>query len=199
MTSTHSDSAPRQPPQFPSRDQLPAGVEIPRVPILGTTWYERGASYWARRAGMTLLFLVFLAAWTAMIGAFVRASGPEGSPAFIGVLAAEIVFSLVSGAWMLNCLWKHTGARATPSVRTVGIVSRATSVLVIAFFGIAVLLTYGLVLAGFITALAPVLPPERDARLLLAERLQKGPRRVPLTARSGGHPGSKRQTRGGRR
>lgn len=179
--------------RLPPRDQLPPGTVIPKVPLIGTTWYERGPSYWARRAGATLITAVMLAAWTAMVGAFVYASGPAWSPAFTGVLIAELVFSLGTGAWQFHRMGQPESQRWMPSVRTVSIATRVGSVLLIVLWGIAVLLSYGLVLALFLRSFAPVPPPERNARCLLAEKLQKGHREVPLTPRTGGHPGSKRQ------
>jgi len=191
--------------RFPPRDQLPPGVVIPRLPAVGTTWYERGPAYWIRRVVMTLFLVGILAAWTAMIGTFVRASGPAGSPAFIGVLAGEVLFSLGSAAWLLNRFWRHTsqawrrnwkpGRGAGLTAGSIGILARAGSAIAVAFFGVGVLLTYGLWLALFITSLAPVSPTERDARRLLAEELQPEHHRVPPTAPSGGHPGSKRSSR----
>lgn len=185
--------------RFPPRDQLPPGVVIPKLPAIGTTWYERGPSYWVRRAAMTIFLAAMLAAWTAMIGAFIRASGPAGSPAFIGVLVAEIVFSLGTGSWLFYRMWKQPSQRWMPSVRAVSITARVGSVIIIALWGIAVLLSYGLILAVFLRSFTPVLPPERAARTRLADELQRGHRRVPPTAPTGGHPGSKRQNRGGRR
>lgn len=185
--------------RFPPRDQLPPGVLIPKLPAVGTTWYERGLSYWVRRAGATLFLAVMLAAWTAMIGAFVRASGPAGSPAFIGVLVAEVVFSLGTGAWLFYRMWKQPSQRWMPSVRSVSIATRLGSVLLIALWGVAVLLSYGLILALFLRSFTPVPPPERAARSRLADELQKRPRRIPPTAPSGGHPGSKRQNHGRRK
>ena len=181
--------------QFPPRDQLPPDVAIPRLPVVGTTWYERGPSYWVRRAGATLFTAVMLAAWTAMVSAFVRASGPAWSPAFTGVLIAEIVFSLGTGAWLFHRMGQPESQRWMPSVRAVGIAARAGSIVLIVLWGIAVLLSYGLVLALFLRSFTPVPQPERKARRLLADKLQRGPRRVPPTARSGGHPGSKRQSK----
>lgn len=191
--------------KLPPRESIPPDVTVPSIPWIGTTWYERGLPYWMRRVAMVIFALLILAAWTAMIGTFVRSSGPAGSPAFIGVLSAEIVFSIFSGAWLFNRMWRHTsqawvtghrpsrGAGATAA--TAGIFARAGSVIATAFLGIGVLLTYGLFLAAFITALAPVLPTERDARRLLAEKLQKGHHRIAPPVPSGGHPGSKHQAR----
>ncbi|PAZ14884.1 hypothetical protein CLM62_16840 [Streptomyces sp. SA15] len=38
-----------------------APVQIPKLPGLGTSWYERGARYWARRVRTAILVLLLLA------------------------------------------------------------------------------------------------------------------------------------------
>lgn len=168
--------------RFPPRAQLPPGVMIPRLPAVGTTWYERGFAYWVRRVAVTVLLAAILAAWTALIGAFVRASGPAGSPEFITVLTAEIIISLATGIWMFYRLWKHpsqawrTGWRPAQGTAagagTAGILVRAGSAIATVVFVIGVLLTYGLFLALFLRSLVPVQPTEREARRVLADQLQ---------------------------
>lgn len=185
--------------RLPPRDGLPSGVTIPHLPVLGTTWYERGASYWLRRAGLSLMFAVVLVAWTFLIGAFVKASGPVGSPAFTGVLVAEIVFSLGSGSWVFWRMRNRSSGGWMPSVRTVTIATRVGSVIIILLWGVIALLSYGLFLALFLRSLVPVLPTERVARSLLADELQKGHHRIAPPTRTGGHPGSKRHSRRGNR
>lgn len=155
---------------------------IPRLPAVGTTWYERGFAYWVRRVAVTVLLAAILAAWTALIGAFVRASGPAGSPEFITVLTAEIIISLATGIWMFYRLWKHpsqawrTGWRPAQGTAagagTAGILVRAGSAIATVVFVIGVLLTYGLFLALFLRSLVPVQPTEREARRVLADQLQ---------------------------
>jgi hypothetical protein len=123
-----------------------------------------------------VLFLIAIVAlYTAIVGAFVRASGSAGSPAFITVLAAEIVFSLGTCAWLLNRFWRHTaqpGRADNGTTRQAGRVGAGLGMLAGPFVVLASLLTYGAVLAILLTWLAPVLPTERDARRALIEEIQ---------------------------
>jgi hypothetical protein len=42
--------------RLPPRSALRRDVEIPVLPGLGLTWYDRGPRYWARRAGLTFMW-----------------------------------------------------------------------------------------------------------------------------------------------
>ena len=75
---------------------------IERLPALGTSWYERGVSYWAWRAGTTLLLLAGVAIYVAIISGVVHAAGSPGSPGFLAVLTAEAVFSLGTAALLIR-------------------------------------------------------------------------------------------------
>lgn len=47
-------------------------VQVPSLPGLGTTWYERGARYWLRRVFTGMLWLAVLAlAYMALLGIYV--------------------------------------------------------------------------------------------------------------------------------
>jgi hypothetical protein len=46
---------------LPPRSALPRDVEIPALPTLGDTWYDRGLRYWTRRVWMTVMLLVVVA------------------------------------------------------------------------------------------------------------------------------------------
>ena len=60
---------------FPPRDQLPAGVSIEKLPVLGTSWYERGADYWVRRVWLFLLMALVVTLTSLLVGG-ARAQGP---------------------------------------------------------------------------------------------------------------------------
>lgn len=170
--------------------------------MVGTTWYERGFSYWLRRAGGTLFITAFLAMWTGLIGSFVRASGPVGSPAFIGVLTAEVVYSLAIAGWIFYRAWRPSSSsshRWTPSFRTVNIATKVGSLFLIFLWGIGVLLSYGLFLALFILSFAPVPPPEREARQIMASRLHPNRYRIKPPGRTGAHAAGHQQGRRGRK
>jgi hypothetical protein len=185
MTSSTSSEDPSAPPairRFPPRDQLPPGVTVEHLRGLGTTWYERGFSYWARRIGATIVLAALVALWTVIVGAIIHHTGPAGSPAFIAILTAEIVVSLVTGVWEFRRNWAHPSpwtSRDDDRTRTAGAwagslgsLIRTGNVLAGFVIGILALLSYGGILAAFVMSLARELPSERAARQRFAEELE---------------------------
>ena len=81
--------------RLPPRRSLPRDVQIPVLPGLGQTWYDRhGVSYWIRRAGMSFLW-AFLTALVALILVAVLIAIYHRSPAaFMVVLGIEVVYTL---------------------------------------------------------------------------------------------------------
>lgn len=168
------------PPPFPPRAELPPGIWIPRVPALGTSWYERGFPYWARRAGAVLLLCVAVAIYVAVIAGAVRAAGPPGSAGFGAVLLAEIVISAVTGVFAFRHLWRLgiTGRSASGSPRGAsgagaGLLLFQAGAAGAAMLAASVLLSAGFVLAALALWLVPVPPAERRARDLVAARLRQ--------------------------
>ncbi|MBC7724910.1 MAG: hypothetical protein H7146_09210 [Burkholderiaceae bacterium] len=51
------------------RSTHPVGPPVPKLPLLGTTWYRRGVGYWLRRAGVVLFVLLILAIFGLYVGA----------------------------------------------------------------------------------------------------------------------------------
>lgn len=168
-------------PPLPPRSELPPGILIPRVPALGTSWYERGLSYWARRAGAVLLLCVAVAVYATVISGAVRAAGPPGSAGFLGVLLAEIVFSAVTGVFAFRHLWHLgiTGRSAAGNPRAgaggagAGLLVFQAGAVGAAILAVSVLLSAGFVLAALVLWLLPVHPAERRARDLVATQLRQ--------------------------
>ena len=79
---------------LPPRRSLPNDVQIPVLPGLGQTWYDRhGASYWIRRAGLAFLW-AFLTALVALILVSVLIAFYHRSlAAFLVVLGIEVVYT----------------------------------------------------------------------------------------------------------
>lgn len=81
------------------RSTQPAGPPTPKLRLLGTTWYRRGPSYWARRAWLTFAYLVLLALVALFVGALVAAvvSGMAGVGRIIvlALIVAVVVASYV--------------------------------------------------------------------------------------------------------
>jgi hypothetical protein len=77
--------------------------QVESLPFLGRSWYRRGASYWIRRALITLAFLFVLAVLTAMTFGLVQGIATSNIPLWVRVLllaiaAAAIVRSIFK-AW----------------------------------------------------------------------------------------------------
>jgi hypothetical protein len=188
MTSSDTSrtgSGPAQAARLPPRGQLPPGIVIERLPIVGTSWYERGLSYWARRAAMVLVMVIVAAIYIAIITGVASAAGPPGSAGYVAVIIAEAVLSLGTGIWMVRRTLHQAASgqlvlpgrghtsRAGRTGAGLGILAysaggAAGAVLLV----VSALLSAGFVLAVLMLALTPVPPTERQARAQLAEQLR---------------------------
>lgn len=165
---------------FPARAGLPPGITIARLPGLGTSWYERGPLYWLRRTGNLLLLCIAVATYAGIITGVMLAAGRPGSPAFLTVLMAEIVFSLVTAVFSFRHLWRIGVSRpARPASRALSGtgVSAALNAFWLGGAGalilvVSIVLTSGFALAALAIWLLPVLPAEQRARRQLAEELR---------------------------
>lgn len=203
-SSTSSTSSPHasQPRdiRFPPRSELPPGVTVHALPLLGTSWYERGFIYWSRRIGIGIIFLLLLFAYPAMIEGALQAISNPGTALYDGLAAGEVVFTIVTAVLLFRRMWRNSinGKGATRREAARG--GRAGAGLGVAAFSMggalagllvfASLITSGLVLASFAIWLVPVPPPEQYARRQLAERLRVQHKLDLLSPRSK-HYGSK--------
>jgi hypothetical protein len=189
--------------RFPPRAELPPGLKIPKLPALGTTWYERGFAYWARRVGGLIVMAATGATYLAIISGLVQAAGPSGSPGFLAVLTTETVFTVVTGVLMFRHFWRagvsgqitnaRTGRNRGPAAASLGLLAASAGTVGAFFIVIGAVLTAGFALALIALALVPVLPVEQYARRQLAEQLlqrQHGHRASPVTYRRSKHQGS---------
>lgn len=154
------------------------------VPWLGTTWYERGLAYWARRSALTGFAAAILALFTAILVLFLqgvyRSSGRHAW--FYGLLWFEIVLSLATGGYLLYRMIKHPATTTAASLAAtrrriggaggLGILARSGFVLAQLLIVLIAALSYGLWTAALVRSLSPVLPVERQARQRMAERLR---------------------------
>jgi hypothetical protein len=185
MTSSETASSrptPYNAVRFPPRAELPRGVVIPVLPALGTTWYERGISYWARRTGVLLVLIAVVAIYVAIISGVVRAAGPPGSPGFLTVLTVEAVFTLVSGVLMVRHFWRAgvSGqlANGKPGKNRgvgggLGLLAASAGPVGAFLIVASAVLTAGGILAVAVLWLVPALPAEQYARRQLAEALRQ--------------------------
>ncbi|HWG63268.1 MAG TPA: hypothetical protein VG253_16345 [Streptosporangiaceae bacterium] len=159
---------------------------MPFLPGLGRTWYERSGSYWARRAAMALLW-AFLAALETLVGVAVLIALWHRSPGgFAVLLVIEVAYALGMPAFFLAGTarrWNDPAAPALLGRRSPdrGRAARAGQPrkgfrplhalgqgLIAPSF-----LTIGLGLGLLLTSLLPETLAERQARLLVAQELQR--------------------------
>lgn len=176
--------------RFPPRSGLPRTVTIERLPMLGTTWYERGVRYWLRRVGMVLLMAVVLALVTALLWGFFGAIRQSSVTGFWIALSIEIAYSVAVLGWILWRVarrWhdpepvrpKPVSRRAAGAGAVLGTLARAGSVLGALVLVLGSLLFVGLYVALLVLMLTPETVWERPARLAMAERLRQ--RGIPVS------------------
>lgn len=168
--------------RFPPRSELPPYVTIESLPLVGTSWYERGFIYWVRRLGIGVIFAMVAFAYPAMILGALDAISPPGTGLHNGLLTGEIVFTIVSAVLLLRRMWRNmlNGKGATrrgtaTAGRTggaIGSLAFTSGGMIAGLLVFCSLLTAGLVLASFVVWLVPVPPMERYARRTLAEELR---------------------------
>src|SRR5689334_22377091 len=81
-----------------SRDR----VEIESLPVIGTTWYERGPAYWVRRAGLALFFLALLALDVAIVASILAPMLQRDNQRAPGLflLVVVVVVGTAMGVWV---------------------------------------------------------------------------------------------------
>jgi hypothetical protein len=181
--------------RFPPRAQLPSGVIITKLPIVGRTWYKRGIAYWARRTGCVLLLSGAVAFYVTLIADVMLLAGHPGSPGFLAVLIGESVFSLVTGVLFFRHLWRlgirgcatGSAARSGAAGAGTGLALSQLGALGGFFLGFSMLLSAGFLLGTLVIWLVPVPPAERHARKFLAYELENEQNHRHAPGTRGGH------------
>jgi hypothetical protein len=181
--------------EFPPRDRLPPGIDIQKLPVLGTSWYERGADYWVRRVWLFLLMALVVTLTSLLVGGFLIGIKGSSRTGFMVALSVEIVWSLaivVYGMIRTARQWNNLDP-PKPLSRRQRDAGAAGSVLgTLAMAGLALaqfvlvigsVLFFGLYVMLLIYALLPEYPSEHKARLRLAQQLglYEAKPRQPLT------------------
>ncbi len=169
---------------LPARTALPSGVVIEKVPLLGTTWYERGTAYWLRRLGMVAMMALILALVGAMLEGFFGAIRATSQTGFYVVIGLEAGYSLAIIAFLAVRVAKHWNDMDKPpagqpaAIRTagsagavLGTVARAGLFVGQLFLVLSSLLFAGLYIALLLAMLMPETIWERPARLRLIKQL----------------------------
>ena len=169
---------------LPPRSGLPPNMEIPALPELGRTWYDRGGTYWATRAALALMWavvLVLVVLIDAGIFAAIWQSSRAGFAVLLGADAAVAVAVLTAAAvrtvrhWNTPALPGHAEAALHPRRRPAAVVSGLAQVgYLLAVLSAAVVFLFcpALVLVLFLMSLLPETLPERQARLWVAGQLR---------------------------
>jgi hypothetical protein len=169
---------------FPARDRLPPGVRIERLPVLGTSWYDRRAGYWLRRIWLFFLMAILVAVGSAFVGGFLAGIKSSSQTGFVVVLIIEVAWSLaIIGYLMTRTFQRWNNLEPAPKPltrrqrRTVGaggaLGALAQAGFVVGQFILVVgsVLFFGLYVTLLIYTLLPEYPPEHKARLRLAEQI----------------------------
>jgi hypothetical protein len=168
---------------FPPRDQLPPGTVIEKLPVIGTTWYDRGGSYWVRRGWLFLLMALVVTLTSLLAGGFLIGIKDSSRAGFTGALIAEVVWSLaIIGYGLVRTARTWNDPRpARPLSRKQRDAAASGSALgTLASAGLAIgqvvlvlgsVLFFGLYVMLLIYTLFPEYPQEHKARLRLAQRL----------------------------
>jgi hypothetical protein len=169
--------------EFPPRDQLPPGTEIEKLPVLGTTWYERGLGYWVRRVWLFLLMALVVTLMSLLVGGFMLGIKGSSRTGFVGAVIAEIAWSLVIIVFLMiktaqrwNSLeparpLSRRGREAGAAGGAIGVLASAGIFIAQAVLVIGSVLFFGLYVSLLIYAVLPEWPPEHKARLRLGNRL----------------------------
>jgi uncharacterized membrane protein YhaH (DUF805 family) len=173
-----------RPPRLPPRRSLPRDVVVPSLPGLGFTWYDRRGSYWARRAGLSLMWAIVTTLITLLTVGFlaaIRDSSPAGFGVLLGIEVAYSLGVLAFFAIQTARRWNDPGApgqllgRSAAGKQHAGRKSGAARV----WSGLGQLLlafsfpTIGLYLAMLLTSLLPETLAERHARRRIAAELRR--------------------------
>jgi hypothetical protein len=172
---------------LPPRHTLPRDFTIPALPGLGLTWYDRGPRYWARRIGMSLMWVIVLAIIggidTGLFSA-ISLSSRTGFDVFIAIDAALSAAALAWVAVRTVQRWNLTtlpGRAAPPNFRfghgwagqLLSSLAQLGYWLLVLVAAVALLVCPGLFIALFLSSLLPETLSERRTRLWVADQLRE--------------------------
>jgi hypothetical protein len=184
--------------RLPPRRSLPRDVEIPALPGLGQTWYDRhGLSYWIRRAAMSFLWAMLTALVGLLVVSVLIAFYRRSLAAFLAILGIEVAFTVgilgyaaVVAVWHWNDpdlagqLFSRSRRAPAPGAGNGGTGEAGTGEGGAGHGGSRPLhrlgqvllalscLSIGPYLALLLISVLPETPPERRARLWVAEELR---------------------------
>jgi hypothetical protein len=153
------------------------GPPVPRIPVLGTTWYRRGPGYWIRRAGASAAVFVMLAAFGVYVGGVYAAiATTSGSTRAILTIVAtsSVVLSFVMAVRAQRRphtpLDRGAATRAGSSGARLGVMSSGGSVAGVAVLIVGALLGIGWFVVFFAMTFRRHLGPAEIAAVEGVER-----------------------------
>jgi hypothetical protein len=179
--------------RLPPLSALPRDVTVESLPGLGTTWVDRGAAYWLRRAGLALMWAVVVTLVTAIVIGFLGGIRSSSRTGFYAALAVEVAWSLAIIGWFIVGTVRRWNDAAPPRRLTgrsrragragrpgqagrdgaaLGVLARSGFLIGQVFLVVGSLFFLGLYVALFLTYLLPEIPAERQARLRLSQALR---------------------------
>jgi hypothetical protein len=171
---------------LPPRNSLPRDVEIPVLPGLGITWYDRGGRYWVRRVFLMLMWALALLLIAVIDVGFFSAVRHSSRAAFAVLLVIDVALAVAAVVYAIIRTVQRWNTPSLPrQARTVFRVGHGRSGAVLSNFlqlgyllailacAFAFLLFPGLIVAFFLVSLLPQPLAERQARLWMAERLRE--------------------------
>jgi hypothetical protein len=172
--------------RFPPLAELPAGIVIEKVPVIGTTWYERGPRYWVRRFWLFLVMALVVTLTSLLIIGFLAGIKSSSQTGFTVALIIEVVWSLAIVVFVLVRTaqrWDAPDPPTRPLSRkqrrfvslgpVLGMLARTGFLLGQIVLVVGSLVFFGLYLAIVIFTLLPEYPPEHRARLRLEHDLAR--------------------------
>lgn len=96
---TESQARTRGAVSLPPRHALPRDVQIPSLPGVGRTWYDRGSRYWGRRALLVVVYGVVLLLLGLLDAGIYSAAGDSSTAAFTVLVVIDVAAAVVAVAW----------------------------------------------------------------------------------------------------
>lgn len=155
---------------LPPRSALPPDIEIPALPFVGITWYDRGRSYWVRRVRTALVGALILFLDGLIVAGFLSAARSSSHTAFAVLLVIEVAVLAASMAFIAV----RTAQRwDTPSLPGPLFPQNAAVQLAVLVVGFVSIVFPGFYVAMFLATLLPEPLTERRARLRMAGHLRE--------------------------
>ena len=78
-----------------AREDPPQGPAVVSLPFLGRSWYQRGLSYWLRRALWSFCCLLILVMFSLMTGGLINAIATDSIPMWVRILALTLIATAI--------------------------------------------------------------------------------------------------------